>query len=342
MSESRRRASPVMSTEWVSAGSASSESANPDPAGQASTVGEPASAPPAIAEPSEADWPEPIGRPAKPHWWSIQAPPPAGPISARRAYLEVLGVFIAFFAAGIVAGGETLARRYPPPSGSWAVFTPPTIGELAMAGLAVTVTVLLSIRRGITPRKLGLGLPRRADGGVAVAPSFRMAVWAIVTLSVGGVIISALATGHLSQPIVQDNSYLMYTTAASLAAGVVEETVVLAFVVTTLRQAGRPLAEILAVAVLLRCSYHDYYGFGVVGIAIWAAVFVWLYLRTGSVLPMMIVHVLWDGAIFLSYWSVLVKDAQAASFVLIPLVAAGTWIAGRRRRTRQASVDGPL
>ncbi|HYK31679.1 MAG TPA: type II CAAX endopeptidase family protein [Streptosporangiaceae bacterium] len=321
-----------MSTEWVSAGSASSESANTDPAGQSSAGGEPGSAPPAIAEPSEADWPEPIGRPAKPHWWSIQAPPPAGPISARRAYLEVLGVFLAFFAAGIVAGGETLARRFPPPSGSWALFTPATIGELTMAGLAVAVTVLLSSRRGITPRKLGLGLPRRADGGVAVAPAFRMAVWAIVTLSVGGAITSALATGHLSQPIVQDNSYLMYTTAASIAAGVVEETVVLAFVVTTLRQAGRPLAEILVVAVLLRCSYHDYYGPGVVGIAVWAAVFVWLFLRTGSVIPLVIVHFLWDATIFWAQRWDWMNTVRVLGAMLLVAGAIFTWFAEVSKR----------
>src|SRR5262249_43313252 len=158
---------------------------------------QPASAPPAITEPSPAGWPEPIGRPARPHWWSIQKPPPSGPISARPAYPRGRGVFTRCFAVGIVAGGETLARRYPPPSGSWAVFTPATISELTMAGLAVAVTVLLSSRRGITPRKLGFGLPRKADGGVAAAAAFRMGVWAVVALVVGAAVTSALATGQL-------------------------------------------------------------------------------------------------------------------------------------------------
>ena len=326
-----------MSNEWVSAGSANSESASPDPAGQASAGDEPAStrpasSQPAIVEPGPADWPEPIGRPVRPHWWSIQNPPPANPISARRAYLEVLGVFFAFFAAGIVAGGETLARKYPPPSGSWAVFTPAAIGEVAMAGLAITLTVLLSSRRGITPRRLGLGMPRRADGGVAAAAAFRMAVWAVVTLAVGGAITGALATGHLSQPVVKDNAYLLYTTAASLAAGVVEETVVLAFVVTTLRQAGRPLAEILVVAVLLRCSYHDYYGPGVVGIAVWAAVFVWLFLRTGSVIPLVIVHFFWDATIFWSQRWDWVNAARVIGALLLVAGAIFSWLAEVSKR----------
>lgn len=328
-----------MSTEWVSAGSASSESATPDPAGQVSTGTEPGTVPPGTTPPatekqtSPATWPEPIGRPARPHWWSIQNPPPAGPISARRAYLEVLGVFTAFFAAGIVAGGEVLARRYTPPAGSWAAFTPAAISQLTMVALAVAVTVLLSSRRGITPRTLGLHLPRTADGGVAVAVAFRMGVWAIVTLAVGGVITGALAgRHHLVQPIVHDYSYLTYATAASVAAGVIEETVVLAFVVTTLRQAGRPLAEILAVAVLLRCSYHDYYGPGVVGIAVWAAVFIWLFLRTGSVIPLVVVHFLWDATIF---WTQRWHWLNAAGVIVtLLLIAAATfsWLAEVSKR----------
>jgi len=281
---------------------------------------------------TESAWPEPIGKPARRHWWSIQDPPPARPISARRAYLEVLAVFAAFFAASIVAGGETLARRYPVPHGSWAVFTPATISELAVAGLAVAVTVLLSGKRGITPRMLGLRLPRKADGSAARGSALRMGVWAIVALVVGGFLTGALETGKLGQPARQDNSYLMYATAASLAAGIVEETVVLAFVVTTLRQAGRPLLEILLVAVLLRCSYHDYYGPGVVGIAVWAAVFVWLFLRTGSVIPLIVVHFLWDAIIFAGQrWHWLVGAGLTAALLLL-VAATITWVAGISRR----------
>lgn len=322
-----------MNTEWVSAGSANPESANPDPASQVSTGTEPATAQPATEKPSPATWPEPVGRPARPHWWSIQKPPPAGPISARRAYGEVLGVFAAFFAAGIVAGAEALARSYAPPSGSWAAFTPAAISQLTITALAVAVTVLLSSRRGVTPRTLGLGLPRKADGGVAVASAFRMGVWAIVTLAVGGVITGALAGNHhLVQPAVHDYSYLMYATAASVAAGVIEETVVLAFVVTTLRQAGRPLAEILAVAVLLRCSYHDYYGPGVVGIAVWAAVFVWLFLRTGSVIPLVVVHFLWDASIFWAQRLHWLNAARVIVALLLLAAATSSWVAEVSKR----------
>lgn len=288
-------------------------------------------------------WPGPPGRQPGAHWWSIQPPPPVSPISVRRAYAEVILLVAAFFAAGIVAGGETLAGHYSPPSGSWATFTPAAISELATAGLAVLAVVLLSARRGITPRSLGLCWPSKADGRPGAARSLRIGVVAAMALLAGGLVTAALAMGNtLGQPAHQDASYLIYTLAASLTAGVVEETVVLAFVVTTLRQAGRPLPEIVAVAVLLRCSYHDYYGLGMVGIAVWATFFIWLFLRTGSVLPLVVVHFLWDASIFLGQRWPAVPVVGANVFVLLVIAAGITWAANlaSRRSHQQAPLGG--
>jgi membrane protease YdiL (CAAX protease family) len=274
-------------------------------------------------------WPQPVGRPYRRHWWSIQQPPPGPAISARRAYAEVLGVFAAFFAASIIAGAESLASRYPAPSGSWAAFVPAAVNQIAIAALAVVVVVLLSGRRGISPRMLGLGLPQRPGGGTAAGHTFRMGVWAVAALLAGGLVTIALETGQLNVPAHQNGGFLLYAIAASAAAGIVEETVVLAFLVTTLRQARRPLPEILLVAVLLRCSYHDYYGPGVVGIAVWAAVFVWLYLRAGSVVPLIVVHFLWDVTQFLGMQRELrygVGVFVLAALVLLPLAAGISWL----------------
>jgi membrane protease YdiL (CAAX protease family) len=286
-----------------------------------------------------AAWPRPVEQPsARGHWWSIQPPPPAPKISARRAYAEVLLVFAVFFAASIVVGGEALARRYPRPSGSWALFVPAAISELGTAALAVLVVVLLSGRRGITPRALGLGWPVGSDGKPGVAQSLRIGVWAVLALLAGGLVTVALAMGNkLGQPVHQDASYLTYTIAASLTAGIVEETVVLAFVVTTLRQAARPVPEIVLVAILLRCSYHDYYGLGVIGIAVWAAVFAWLFLRSGSVLPLIAVHAAWDANIFLGQRWHVVQLASALTFLGLLGIGVISWLAGladRRARAR--------
>lgn len=283
----------------------------------------------------------PGGSPPARHWWSIQPPPPASPISAGRAYAEVLLVFAAFFAAGVIAGGESLAGRYPLPAGNWAVFVPAAVSELAMAGIAALVVILMSGRRGITPRALGLGLPRKASGEPAAGRAFRIGVWAVLALLAGGLVTSLLATGKLGQPLRLSDAYLIYAATASLAAGVVEEMVVLAFVVSTLRQAGRRLPEIVIVAVLLRCSYHIYYGPGVAGIAVWAAFFIWLFLRSGSVIPLIVVHFLWDLTIFLGQRWHAIDTGRGIAFLLLPAAAGITWLVDVMNRGNQEGSSPP-
>jgi len=290
-------------------------------------------------QPNAAAWLPLARRSRRRRWWSIQPPPAAPRISALRAYSEVLIVFAAFFAASVVVGAEALAERYPRPTGSWAIFLPATVSLLGSSVLAVLVVVLLSARRGITPRSLGFRWPAARDGKPGASSTARVAVWAILALLAGGLATVALANGNaLAQPAHKDASYLIYAMAASLTAGVVEETVVLAFVVTTLRQAGRPLPEVFLVAVALRCSYHDYYGLGVIGIAVWAAVFVWLFLRTGSVLPLIIVHAVWDANIFLGQRWHAVQIGSALVFLVLLVIAAISWIADLRARRAQAGI----
>lgn len=224
--------------------------------------------------------------------------PPAA-ISARRAYTEVLLVFALFFAASIINAAESLTSQTPAPTGGWGVFTPAAVQEVTEAAIAALVVVLLSARRGMTSQLLGTRLPRGPDGRRSPGRAIRMAAMALAALVVGGVITGLVATGHFPQQAHPTGPYLLYALAGSLFSGVTEEMVALAFVVSTLRQARRPVPEILIVAVLIRCSYHIYYGVGVIGIAVWATAFVLLYLRFGSVIPLIVLHFLWDAVQFL-------------------------------------------
>jgi hypothetical protein len=254
-------------------------------------------------------------------WWSAAPLPPLPPISTRRAYTEVLLVFAAFFLAGVVSAGILLGGRYRNPlvNGSWSDYAPQFVDTLAQTGLAVAVVLLLSARRGVTPGVLGLRLPRRGDGRFAAGQATRILAWAIFALVLGGIINASLQTGHLptSRP---DAAELIYAMAASVQAGVVEELVVLAFAVVTLRQAGRPLWEITVVVLVLRGSYHVYYGPGVIGILVWAALFYWIYLRTGNIVLLMVGHTGWDAIGFLSQ-----RWPGVAGFGI--LVAVAIWIA---------------
>ncbi|HEX4864327.1 MAG TPA: CPBP family glutamic-type intramembrane protease [Acidimicrobiales bacterium] len=255
------------------------------------------------------------------HWWSPAPAPELPPISAKRAYGEVLFVFSAFFLTGVIAAGLLLADRYKNVlnGASWALYVPQAVEVILQSGVAVVLVVLLCSRRGVSTADLGLRLQRRADGRFAAGATTRILAWAIFAQVAGAIPNVLLQTGHLptSKPSAPE---LFFGVAASVQAGIIEEIVVLAFVVVTLRQARRPLWEITVVALVLRGSYHIYYGPGVVGILLWAALFYWIYLRTQALIPLMVTHAAWDTVGFLSQ-----RWAAVAAVAL--LVAVGFWIA---------------
>jgi membrane protease YdiL (CAAX protease family) len=275
---------------------------------------------------------------SQPHPVSSPQPPP---ISARRAYAEVLIVFTLFFAASIIDAGETLSGNVPAPTGSWGVFVPSAVDYLSTALLALLVVVLLAARRGISPRALGLRLPPDSGGKSSPGRAVQMAAAALLALVVGAIVTVNLETGHLAQPVHPSAPYLMYAFVESIGTGILEEMVALVFIVSTLRQARRPTAEIIIVAVLVRCSYHIYYGVGVIGIAVWAAVFVVLYLRFRSVIPLIIVHFLWDAVQFLSVkWRVIGGLGELAG---VALLVAGLiiWIVAMASRGPGKGLPSP-
>lgn len=280
---------------------------------------------------------------ARKRWWSAKPPPDTSPIRTRRAYLEVLLVFAAFFGPGILSAGFSLGDALPTENGGWGLFVPNAFDQVAQAGLGLAVVVLLLRNRGVSRRAFGLDLPRKADGGWAVGETLRMATWAVAALIAGSLVTSALATGQYNLPAHLGAPFLVYAAASSLNAGIVEEVVVLGFVVATLRQARRPLWELLVVALILRGSYHVYYGVGVLGIFIWGSVFVWLYLRTRSLLPIMAVHVVWDTTIFMAQrWPAAIVVGLLCALALA-IAAPITWLVERSdRRLADAGGEPPL
>ena len=275
----------------------------------------------------------------KRHWWSPAPAPELAPITAKRAYVEVLFTFSAFFLTGVIAAGLLLANRYKDvlSNASWALYVPQAIEVLMQSAVAVVLVLLLSSRRGVSPATLGLRWQRKPDGRVAAGATTRIFAWAIFAQIVGGIVNAVLQTGHLptTKPSAPE---LLFGVADSVQAGIVEELVVLAFLVVTLRQARRPLWEIVVVALVLRGSYHIYYGPGVVGIVVWAAIFLWIYLRTQALIPLIVTHAAWDTVGFLSQRWAAVAGVALLITVAIWIAAPITWAVERGDRDRAARV----
>ena len=88
----------------------------------------------------------------------------------------------------------------------------------------------------------------------------------------------------------------------ALENAVVEEVVVLGFVLHRLRQLGWGWTAAIWTSALIRGSYHLYQGFGgFVGNVVMGLLFGWMFKRWGRVMPMIIAHALIDSVAFIGY-----------------------------------------
>jgi uncharacterized protein len=89
---------------------------------------------------------------------------------------------------------------------------------------------------------------------------------------------------------------------AAAANGILEEVVVVGYLVTRLRELGWRTWPVVAASALLRGSYHLYQGVGgFVGNAIMGVVFALVFLRTRRVGPLIVAHTLLDVVAYLGY-----------------------------------------
>jgi membrane protease YdiL (CAAX protease family) len=89
---------------------------------------------------------------------------------------------------------------------------------------------------------------------------------------------------------------------AAVKNAVVEEVIVVGYLVTRLRELRWGTAYLVAASALLRGSYHLYQGFGAfVGNAVMGVVFALFFLRKGRVMPLIVAHTLLDVTAFVGY-----------------------------------------
>lgn len=88
--------------------------------------------------------------------------------------------------------------------------------------------------------------------------------------------------------------YAVTVVLRSLESGVVEELVVLGFVITRLRQIGVHPLVVIAVSALLRASYHLEYGWAAAGPLLFGVGLASMYMLTRRLLPAIAVHAGYD------------------------------------------------
>lgn len=248
--------------------------------------------------------------------------------------LVVLAIFPLPAVVSAVGGLITRIQRGSPiPYGSSA---PGAIhGPWLFAGLQVSAAVAqvggaalvwyLLARSGEGLTAIGLGGRKLRMDLALVLPVFVVVQY--IPQTFGAFVMRWLHLQGFSLALAMQNHAALATAqvSAGVAAGIVEEFVVLGFLVRRLEQLGLHSTWVVLIAVLVRVSYHVYEGWYVVPIALWALASVLVYRRVRRLLPFILCHVAWDAAIPLSFFYPAAFDIGLLVVIVVTAVAALRW-----------------
>jgi len=165
----------------------------------------------------------------------------------------------------------------------------------------VALVIYLLYRSGETPRVLGL------DGTDPLRDLLRgVALAAVIGLSGLALYLVAYRLGASVQIAAVNLTEQWWSTPVLLLAAaenaILEEVIVLAYLLHRLRQIGWRPGSAIAASAALRGAYHLYQGFGgFVGNLAMGGIFGWLYYRWNRVMPFIIAHFIIDAVAFIGY-----------------------------------------
>ncbi|MFI7608526.1 CPBP family intramembrane glutamic endopeptidase [Micromonospora sp. NPDC049366] len=147
---------------------------------------------------------------------------------------------------------------------------------------------------GLDARRPGSDLARGAGLAALIGLPGLALVWVAAQLGLNATLVpAALPDIWWAVPVL---------VLAAVQNAVLEEVIVVGYLVTRLRQLQWRVGAIIAASALLRGSYHLYQGFGAfVGNAVMGVVFSLFYLRTRRVMPLIVAHTLLDVVAFVGY-----------------------------------------
>ena len=176
---------------------------------------------------------------------------------------------------------------------------------------------LADLLHGLAPPLLALVLLARSPGGAGFGVGFDfrrirheaaqgVGFLALIGIPGLGLVYAAHKAGaNASLQVVNfpDVWYrILYLLGSAFQNGLSEEIIVVAFMLTRLRQIGWTNQRALLAAALLRGSYHLYQGFGAfVGNAVMGVVFALFFMRFKRVMPLIVAHSILDTAAFVGY-----------------------------------------
>lgn len=211
-------------------------------------------------------------------------------IAPLSAYALTIGLFFAtghatgvYNAIGYLAGWTHISQDPP------ATLVQGTIRHIGTIALAIIVFAFtLRVLRIQRPNIIQPVLTKRSWKvfAAACAATF-LGLGALAVISGGDPV-------AFPQPDDHSVLYSLSNVVDAFHAGITEEICLMALPVLFLRAARRPWTEIIIVLTVIRWSFHVYYGIPSLGLMIWAAAVILLFRYTGSILPIIAEHILFD------------------------------------------------
>lgn len=244
---------------------------------------------------------------------------PAGPSAQReRPGLELLAVLgVSLGMSGIYALLSLIRAEWTVQGGIGASTTTVVSGTATTYPLLDLLDDLADLLHGIAPPLLALVLLARNPGGLGFGVGFDLRRWRRETgyglcftalIGIPGLALVYLAhraglNASLQVVNFPDVWYrIPYLLLSAFQNGFSEEIIVIAFMLTRLRQVGWTWERSIIAAAVLRGSYHLYQGFGgFAGNFVMGLIFGSWYKRTRRVLPLVIAHFLLDAFSFVGY-----------------------------------------
>lgn len=181
------------------------------------------------------------------------------------------------------------------------------IAGLVQGLMPVLLALLLLSRDPGTPG-YGIGLDRRPERREPLRRELLQGAGFAALIGIPGLVLvwAAHQLGVSAQLAVVDVPDTWYRLPLLLLQagqnGVLEEVVVVGYLLTRLRQLGWSNRQALGTSAVLRGSYHLYQGLGgFVGNLVMGLVFAWWFQRTRRVLPLVVAHELLDVFAFVGY-----------------------------------------
>lgn len=233
--------------------------------------------------------------------------------------------------ANVVDGYQPVTYATVPVAGHPLLSAPLAAAQILLPLAGAALALFSLVRSGEGWRAIGLGRPARLEDDLGVVLPVFLVANVVAQLGVG-LALGALGLRSIpTDPGALPKGYLAILVLSSVVAGVTEEIVVLGYLVHRLEQRGWRAGWVVAVAVAVRCSYHVYYGVGVLGIAAWALASVLLYRHYRRLPAFIVVHVLWDATLFgaVFYSGGVVAGVMLATSV--PSIVLWARARGRRR-----------